>query len=148
MKNLKISSSAFNDGVRIPQKYTCDGEDVMPPLTIENVPSEAKSLILWIEDTDAPLGVFSHMIVYNIPFFKTEFIEGEKLSYPHLQNDFGSFGYKGPCPPNKIHRYYFKVYALDKMLDVPPRCNKKELRRFMAGHVIDEATLIGLYGRK
>lgn len=148
MKNFRISSSAFKDEARIPQKYTCDGENILPPLTIENVPAGTKSLILWIEDPDAPLGVFSHFIVYNIPPFKTDFIAGEKLSYPHCKNDFGKFEYIGPCPPHGIHKYHFKVYALDKVLDLPEGSNKRELRRNMVGHVIDEVTLIGLYGRK
>lgn len=149
MRNLKISSTSFKEGERIPLKHTCDGENLSPQLTIEHVPKDTKCLVLVVEDPDAPLGVFSHYLVFNIPPHKTEFLEGETLSYPHAKNDFGKMSYMGPCPPpGNPHRYYFKVYAMDEEINLPEGCSKRELKKIMTGHVIDEATLIGIYGRK
>ena len=147
MRNLKISSSAFRSKEHIPVKYTGDGENISPPLTVENVPVGTKTLVLVVEDPDAPFGVFVHWIVYNIPAHKTDFLEGEKLSYLCAKNDFGKFDYIGPSPPpGKPHRYYFKVYALDGELEISEGSNKRELKKAMAGHVIDEASHIGIYG--
>lgn len=149
MKGLRISSASFGYGETIPERYTGYGKDTSPPLVIENIPEGTKSLVLWLDDPDALFGVFTHWIVYNIPPSKTRFDEDEKLNYPHAKNDFGDFRYQGPHPPaGKPHRYHFKVYALDEELHISEGSDKREVKKLMAGHVIDEATLVGVYGRK
>jgi Raf kinase inhibitor-like YbhB/YbcL family protein len=148
-KIMKISSPAFENNSKIPEKYTCDGENVNPPLKIEGVPKEAKSLVLIVDDPDAPMGTFLHWLVWNIPP-ETNFIEENSLPERAIQgkNDFGKENYGGPCPPFGTHRYFFKLYALDKILDLPPGSNLKEVEKAMDGHILDQDQLVGLYQRK
>ena len=117
---MKISSPAFENNSKIPEKYTCDGENVNPPLKIEGVLKEAKSLVLIVDDPEAHMGTFLHWLVWNIPP-ETDFIEENSLPKRAVQgkNDFGKENYGGPCPPFGTHRYFFKLYALDKILDLP-----------------------------
>jgi len=153
---IKLSSSAFSDGGKIPTKYTCDGDDVSPPLSIENAILGAKSLALIVDDPDAPGGVFVHWVVWNIPSNTTSI--PENVPYTEVVgsldgakqgvNDFGKLGYRGPCPPSgPPHRYIFKLYALGTMLGLGAGASKAELEDAMNGHILDETTLTGKYGR-
>ena len=145
MKELSVSSSAFENNKLIPAKYTCDGEDVNPPLTIEGVPDGAKSLVLIVDDPDAPMGTFDHWVVWNIP--PTSKIEENAVPGTEGVNDFRKRSYGGPCPPYGTHRYFFKVYALDTKLDLSPNSRKKDVEKAMQGHVLAKGELIGLYRR-
>ena len=152
--NLSISSMAFKEGEPIPQKYTCDGEDISPALEWQSVPSDAKSLALIADDPDAPMGTWVHWVIFNIPQSATGLSENvpTKQSLPNgaLQgkNDFGNFGYGGPCPPGGTHRYYFKLYALDTMLKLSAGITKADLLKAMEGHIVAQAQLMGRYSRK
>src|SRR5260370_40414616 len=115
---IKITSSAFQEGGNIPSKFTCDGSDTSPPLRVTGVPSEAKSLVLIADDPDAPSGLFTHWLVWNIPPQTNSISEGTAPKGVHRTNDFGKSGYKGPCSPPGTHRYLFKMFALDRELDL------------------------------
>jgi hypothetical protein len=145
--SMKLSSVAFENNSMIPSEYTCDGQDISPPFTISGVPSKAKSLALVMDDPDAPGGTFTHWIVWNIPTDKTEFAKGEEMSFPQGKTSFGDVGYGGPCPPSGVHRYFFKLYALNSMLDLEEGATKKDLESAMAGNTIEQTTLIGKYSR-
>ena len=151
---FKVTSSAFEQGGMIPAKYTADGEDISPPLTLSGVPEGTKSIALINDDPDAPIGTWVHWVVYNLPPDTTQIAERIPVS-PELPNgakqgrtDFGSIGYGGPAPPSGTHRYFFKVYALDTILDLPVGATKAQLESAMAGHVLAEAQLIGKYKRR
>lgn len=143
---MRITSSAFENEGMIPEKYTCDGDDVSPPLTIENVPKEAKSLVMIVDDPDAPMGTWTHWVVWNIPAKGME-IEENKAPGTEGRNTSGNEKYDGPCPPSGIHRYFFKVYALDIILENKNGASRKEIEQSMEGHVIAESALMGRYGR-
>ena len=145
--SMKLSSSSFENNSMIPAEYTCDGQDVSPPLTISGVSSNVKSLALIMDDPDAPSGTFTHWLIWNISPDKTEFVKGEKISYPQGKTSFGHVGYGGPCPPSGTHRYFFKLYALNSILDLGEESTKKDLESSMSGKVVEEATLIGKYSR-
>jgi Raf kinase inhibitor-like YbhB/YbcL family protein len=149
MGTLKLSSPAFKHNDSIPSKYTCDGEDVNPPLVIENAPLNTKSLALIVDDPDAPAGNWVHWVVWNIDA-TTDEIRENTVPSGALQgiNDFRKHDYGGPCPPSGTHRYFFKLYALDMMLSLGPKANKAELERAMKGHVVAQGELIGLYRRR
>ena len=153
---MELSSGAFKDGGKIPSRFTCDGEDLSPPLKIKGVGAKAKSLALVVDDPDAPVGVFDHWLIWNIPADTSSIPEGvpREKSVGSIsgarqgRNGFGGIGYRGPCPPGgPAHRYRFKLYALDKMLDLGPGASKAELEKAMEGHVIEKADLTGRYGR-
>ena len=150
---LEIKSPAFENNTSIPSKYTCEGDNINPPLKVSGVPEATKSLILIMDDPDVPKnlrpdGIFDHWIIFNIPPTLTEIEEGsEPPGIPGL-NGTGSHGYIGPCPPDKEHRYFFKLYALDTILPPPSIVTKKEIESAMDGHVIEEAELVGLYNKK
>lgn len=140
---MRLTSKEFSNKGFIPKKFSCQGEDINPVLTIENIPADTKSLALIIDDPDAPMGTWVHWVVYDMPV-----ISGIKEdSVPGIEgiNDFGRQAYGGPCPPSGTHRYFFKIYALDVKLNLEPRINKRGLERAMQGHIIDQAELIGLY---
>jgi Raf kinase inhibitor-like YbhB/YbcL family protein len=143
--NMKITSPDFKNSELIPKKFTCDGEDVSPGLVIESIPQQAKSLALVVDDPDAPMGTWVHWVVYDMPLSSRI----EQNSTPGKQgiNDFGRRNYGGPCPPSGTHRYFFKVYALDAMLNLKEGLNKKGLERFLQGHILEKAELVGLYKR-
>jgi Raf kinase inhibitor-like YbhB/YbcL family protein len=148
IEGLKISSPVFENGGEIPKKYTCDGANVNPPLKIENVPSNTKSLALVFDDIDAPRGTYVHWILWNIdPSVK----EIKENSVPERVvqgvNDFKKLNYGGPCPPRRAHKYVFKIYALDTLLNLNPNLTKKDLEKVMEGHIISWAQLTGLYNR-
>ncbi len=149
MGPFQISSSAFKQNQMIPSKYTCDGEDVNPPLLIGNAPPEAKSFALIVDDPDAPAGTWVHWVLWNIDPKTTEIREDSVPSGSGQgMSDFKKHDYGGPCPPSGIHRYYFKLYALDTALRLDHDVSKAALERAMQGHVIAQAELIGLYKRK
>ena len=150
---MRLESPVFENGGMIPSKYTCDGADISVPLRFSNVPAEAKSLALIVDDPDAPMGIFVHWVIYDIPASLEGLPEGVPPA-PLLEggikqgvNSFGKIGYGGPCPPNGTHRYYFKLYALDTVLNLEPGHGKHELLAAMRGHVVDGAELMGLYAR-
>lgn len=149
---MKIESSAFKEGQAIPLNYTCDGEDKIPPLTFADIPSEAKSLALIMDDPDVPTsvrpdGVWDHWIAWNIPPTTAQITEGEEPSGVIGNNTGEKSGYMGPCPPDKEHRYFFKLYALDTMLDLDQGTSKQELEKTMEGHILAQAQLMGRYNR-
>ncbi|MDK2373095.1 MAG: YbhB/YbcL family Raf kinase inhibitor-like protein [Candidatus Korarchaeota archaeon] len=145
--------SVFANGERIPIKYTCDGEDISPPLSWEGQPEGVVSYVLIVEDPDAPIGTFTHWVMYNIPGKMTSLPEGvpkQKETELGMQgiNDFRRVGYGGPCPPpGKPHRYFFKLYALDSTLDLPPGARKRDVIEAMKGHVLAQSQIMGIYGR-
>jgi len=145
---MKITSSAFQEGGNIPSKFTCDGGDTSPPLQIAEVPSGAKSLALIVDDPDAPRGTVTHWTVWNIPILKSQFTKGEKIDFPQGITVFGTTGYGGPCPQSGTHRYFFKLYSLDSMLELDNGSTKENLLQTMNGHILEQATLIGKYSRQ
>ena len=145
---MKVTSSAFQEGANIPSKFTCDGADTSPPLQIADIPSEAKSLALIVDDPDAPSGLFTHWLVWNIPPQTGSVREGSAPKGAQGANDFGKSGYGGPCPPSGTHRYYFKVFALDRELDLPSGAKRGQLDAAMKGHVVAQGELIGRYSRQ
>ncbi|CCB86168.1 MULTISPECIES: YbhB/YbcL family Raf kinase inhibitor-like protein [Parachlamydia] len=144
---MEIASPAFEHEQKIPQKYTCEGEDLSPPLEFHNVPDGAKSLTLIIEDPDAPKGVFDHWIVWNLPPTTQLLEEGAHVPMEG-KNGFQVDKYRGPCPPpGNPHRYVIQVYALDIKLNLPKGSSKKSVLDAMGGHILAKAVLIGKYQR-
>ncbi len=155
-KTLEVGS-VFHDGGWIPRKFTCNGEDIKPPIFVGNISPEAKSLVIIVDDPDAPAGTFTHWISWNIPprgeipeAVPDEGVVDSPIKMVQGVNDFGRIGYGGPCPPrwHGVHHYHFKVYALNTMLDLEPGATRKELEKAMEGHVIQWGELVGLYERK
>lgn len=146
MKELTVTSSAFKHNGLIPSKYTCDGQDVNPPLSIEGVPDGANSLVLIVDDPDAPMGTWDHWIVWNIQVAKT--IGENSVPGTEGMNSFRRQSYGGPCPPSGTHRYFFKVYALDTKLSLSGNSRKKDVENAMKNHVLAQGQIIGLYKRK
>ena len=145
---MKVTSSAFTEGGNIPSKFTCDGTDTSPPLKIEGVPPEAKALLLILDDPDAPSGLFTHWLAWNIDPKKASIAEGKSPDGIQGKNDFGKTGYGGPCPPSGSHRYYFRVFAMDQQLSLRAGTRRKEVDSAMKGHVIAQGELMGRYARK
>jgi Raf kinase inhibitor-like YbhB/YbcL family protein len=145
---MKITSSAFQEGGNIPSKFSCDGVNASPPLHIADVPSGAKSLILIVDDPDAPSGLFTHWAVWNVSPQTSSIAEGSTPNGVEGTNDFGKSGYGGPCPPSGTHRYYFKVFALDRELDLSFGAKRAQLDAAIKGHVIAQGELMGRYSRK
>lgn len=147
-KGLKVYSPAFKNNTEIPSKYTCDGININPPLVIENVPKEAKSLAIVFDDIDAPRGSYVHWLLWNI---NPETKEIKEDSIPNGAivglNDFKKNDYRGPCPPKRAHKYVFKVYALDIQLVINKNSIKRDLEKAMEGHIIDKTELVGIYKR-
>ncbi len=151
---LRMTSTAFRDGEDIPKKHTCDGADLSPHLQWDGVPANTNSIALVCDDPDAPGGMWVHWVIYNIPSDYVELAEGvakeEELENGARQGmtDFGKFGYGGPCPPKgSRHRYFFKIYALDTVLDANAGGTKEELIDAMGVHILAEGKLMGRYGR-
>jgi Raf kinase inhibitor-like YbhB/YbcL family protein len=143
---LIISSPVFENGGFIPAKYTCDGDDVNPPLDIKGLPTGTKSLVLIVDDPDAPMGTWDHWIVWNI--LVKDRIEENSVPGVEGVNSFGRHSYGGPCPPSGTHRYFFKVYALDTRLELNPNSKKKDVEKAMKGHVLAQGEIMGRYKRK
>jgi Raf kinase inhibitor-like YbhB/YbcL family protein len=143
---MRLASPAFEYGRRIPVRHTGDGDDLSPPLRLSDLPDGTVTLALVVEDPDVPKATWDHWVAYDIePVL--EIPEGvESLGTPG-RNSWRRFGYTGPCPPTGIHRYLFRVYALDRTLGLEDGADKKTLTDAMKGHVVREATLMGRYGR-
>jgi Raf kinase inhibitor-like YbhB/YbcL family protein len=149
MNTLTISSVAFLHHGRIPAKYTCDGDDINPPLTIMNNTPGAKSLALIVDDPDAPRGTWVHWVVWNIsPDIKEITEHTVPAGASEGMKDFRKRSYGGPCPPSGIHRYFFKLYALDTTLALGAGTTKADLEKAMKGHILRQAEFVGLYERK
>ena len=146
--------SVFKNGGEIPREYTCDGRNVSPQLSVTSIPKGSKTLAIIVDDPDAPVGVFTHWIAWNIE------VSGDSISIPKAVprkssmmvqgvNDFGRIGYDGPCPPrgHGKHHYHFKVYALDTKLNLREGARRSDLERAMKGHVLQNAETVGVYGR-
>lgn len=151
---LKLESPAFSPGGDIPRQYTCDGPDLSPPLRWSDPPAGTQSLALICDDPDAPAGTWVHWVLYRIPPSARELPEGipkqEELADGSRQgrNDFRKIGYGGPCPPRgPKHRYYFRLYALDIVPDLPAGATKAQLLQAMDGHILAQGELMGRYGR-
>jgi len=144
---MKLTSPAFTEGKSIPEKYTCDGKNILLPLMISDVPANAKSLALVMDDPDAVRGTWDHWVVWNIAPETKTISEGTEPKGILGTTSKGDKGFHGPCPPDKEHRYFFKIYALDTMLDIPEGSNKKQLETAMKGHIITQAQLMGRYNR-
>lgn len=147
---MKISSPAFADSASIPSRYTCDGQNISPPLQIGQVPAEAKSLALVLHDPDAPApGGFTHWVVWNIPP-QTKEIPENALPMGAVQgrNGTGKSQWTAPCPPSGTHRYQFTLYALDTVLNIPSSTDQPGLEKAMQGHILAQQMLVGLYQRK
>ncbi len=147
---MEMKSSAFKEGESIPRKYTCQGIDVSPPLTVSEVPGGAKSLALIMDDPDVPKRLRSdqmwvHWVAYGIDPSTIEIKEGVPSLGVQGKNTGGQNRYMGPCPPDREHRYFFKLYALDTDLELKPSATKEELIKAMKGHILDEAQLMGRY---
>jgi hypothetical protein len=153
---FELTSEAFEDGGTIPVRYTCEGEDVSPPLAWSGAPEGTKSFALVVDDPDAPRGTFDHWIVYEIPSHAAALPEGVGPS-PRLENlggslqgknGFGNVGWGGPCPPpGRPHRYVFRLLALDAVLSLEPGVERQALERALEGHVLATAELAGTFGR-
>jgi hypothetical protein len=152
--SIQITSAAFREGSAIPQKYTCDSEDISPPLAWNGLPPNTKSLALIVDDPDAPVGTWVHWLLYDMPaelaglqegLSKTSTVQGIGAQGT---NDFRKIGYGGPCPPKgKPHRYFFRLYALDTPLNLKPEATRRELEKAMQGHILAQGQLMGTYSR-
>jgi Raf kinase inhibitor-like YbhB/YbcL family protein len=154
MATIPISSDAFTEGKRIPARYTCSGEDVSPALSWSDPPAGTQSLVLICDDPDAPGGLFTHWVLYDIPPDRRELSVGVKKAPAledgsiHGANSFGKLGYNGPCPPpGKPHRYYYRIYALDTQLKLRSPADRRAVDKAMKGHVLAEGELLGIFSR-
>lgn len=146
--SMKITSSAFEHNQNIPSKYTCDGENVNPALKFEDIPANAQSLALKVDDPDAPSKTWDHWVVFNINPSAKEIAENSTPQEAvEAMTDFGRPGYGGPCPPSGTHRYFFKLYALDISLNLDLKATKADVEKAMQGHILAQTELIGLYKR-
>ena len=151
VNSMKIQS-VFTNGGKIPLMYTCDGDNKSPPLEISDVPKEAKSLVLIMEDPDVPQkiradGMWDHWIIWNLPPTTKKIPEGVEPVGVHGKTTSGTLAYAGPCPPDKEHRYFFKLFALDTLLNLPAGSSKLQVIDAMKRHVVAEAVLMGMYER-
>jgi len=151
---IKLTSTAFEQGGMIPPKYTCDGDDISPPLQWDSVPDGTVSIAVISDDPDAPMGTWVHWLLYNLPPDETELAEGfpddETLKDGTRQGvtSFGKCGYGGPCPPSGTHRYYFKIYAVDTAIDTATVLDKQALLDNLEGHILSQGQLMGRYKRQ
>lgn len=152
--DIKITSPAFKNGDLIPAKYTCDGQDISPPLQWDGVPEETKSLAFICDDPDAPMKTWVHWVLFNLPAGTKglqENVPPDKVLPSGAKqgiSDFRRIGYGGPCPPSGTHRYFFKIYALDTQLNLEAGATKEQLLKAMKGHILAEGQLIGKYRRR
>jgi len=154
-RKMALTSSAFKEGQPIPSQYTCDGKNISPPLTWNGAPAGTASLAIIVDDPDAPMGVWTHWVLFNLPPDSSDLPEGAAQSESALhsavqgRNDFKRLGYGGPCPPaGKQHRYFFKTYALDITLNLAPGATSKEVQAAMTKHILAEGQLMGTYQKK
>jgi len=151
--SMHISSRAFEHNSSIPSKYTCDGENINPPFSVSDVPEGTVSLVFIMDDPDVPTyirkdGMWDHWVKFNIPPILTVIEEGKEPPGTSGAGTSGNIKYHGPCPPDREHRYFFKIYALNAELDLEEGASKKDVETAMAEHILDSAELIGLYSRK
>jgi Raf kinase inhibitor-like YbhB/YbcL family protein len=150
---MKLTSRAFQHAGAIPAKYTCDGQDISPPLTWSEPPAQTQSFALIMDDPDAPMGTWVHWVLWNIPATASGLDEGlpKTAALPNGarqgMTDFHRVGYGGPCPPSGTHRYFFKLYALDTTLNLPTEATKSVLEDTMRGHILAQTEFIGKYRR-
>lgn len=143
--DFQLTSTAFGEGTMIPAQYTCDGSDINPPLSFKNIPAQSKSLVLTVSDPDAPMGRWSHWVVYNIPANVHKIAENSDPGTEGI-NDFGKVAYGGPCPPGgKVHHYIFQAYALDGTLTISQGATMNEVESSLQGHIIAQTRLVGTY---
>jgi Raf kinase inhibitor-like YbhB/YbcL family protein len=153
MQTIELKSASFGSGEMIPRKYTCDGEDVSPALSWGSIPEGTKEIVLICDDPDAPGGTWVHWVLFGLAPDSTSLTEnfGKKetvLGVRQGKNDFGKVGYGGPCPPKgPAHRYFFKLYALDKSLDLKPEVKKADVMKAIDGHILGHGEIVGRYGR-
>ena len=140
---MKLTSPNFKHNEKIPIRFTGDGENINPNLFIEEIPKNAKSLVLIVDDPDAPAGTWIHWIVFNIK--TTNRIKENSIPGIQGKNTYGKIDYLGPKPPSSTHRYFFRIYALDSFLNLRERCSREDLEEAMKGHVLDKSELIGIY---
>ncbi len=143
---IDVSSKVFSAGEEIPARYTCDGEDVNPPLTIGKLPDKTQSLALIVEDPDAPMGTWDHWLVWNIP--PANEISEDSIPGTEGKNSFNKHHYGGPCPPSGTHRYFFKIFALDSELDLGADTDKEALEKAMVNKILGRGEIMGLYSKK
>ncbi|MGJ3248935.1 MAG: YbhB/YbcL family Raf kinase inhibitor-like protein [Elainellaceae cyanobacterium] len=153
VKSMNLESAAFSQDGMIPSTYTCDGQDISPPLSWDAPPDGTESLALIADDPDAPSGTFVHWVLYNMPPDVQQLSEGATDSIASTggvqgKSDFGKQGYGGPCPPGGTHRYFFKLYALDTKLDLEPGATKADVVKAMEGHILANAELMARYSRQ
>ncbi|MFO0890532.1 MAG: YbhB/YbcL family Raf kinase inhibitor-like protein [Isosphaeraceae bacterium] len=154
---ISLTSTAFGEGQLIPRQFACDGDNLSPPLSWSNIPPETRTLVLLCDDPDAPMRTWSHWVVFNITPDLTEFGEGiaaveslklgDRFSIRQGKNDFGTIGYGGPCPPSGTHRYFFRIYAVDMVLNLGLGTDRSAVLKAMEGHVLAEGSLVGKYAR-
>ena len=143
--DFKLASTVFEDNAPIPKKYTCDGGDINPPLSLKNIPPRTKSLAVLVSDPDAPEGTWSHWVVYNIPPHTAELKENSNPGTEGL-NDFGKYVYGGPCPPDdKVHHYIFSAYALNAVININEGPTISEVESALKEHIIAQTRLVGTY---
>jgi Raf kinase inhibitor-like YbhB/YbcL family protein len=143
---MKLTSAEFTDGQQIPGKYSCNGEDINPPLVIEGIPAEAKSLAMIMDDPDAPGGTWVHWVIWNIDPRTTQIAAGSvPLGAQQGINSWHKSGYGGPCPPSGTHRYYFHLFALKERIELPSSAKRNDLERAMQGKILAESRLMGLF---
>jgi hypothetical protein len=151
---FNLRTTAFTSGELIPQKYTCDGEDISPQLEWGDLPENVQGFALICDDPDAPVGTWTHWVLYNIPAEMRVLPEAIPPdadladSSRHGKNSWGRLGYGGPCPPSGTHRYFFRLYALDRLLDLAAGASQKQLLQAMEGHILAQAELVGRYTRQ
>ncbi len=146
MGEMRLASPAFNDNGNIPGKHTCQGDDISPELRISDIPDGAKSLVLIMDDPDAPMGTWVHWVVYNMPIVSSISEDSVPEGAQQGKNSWGRNSYGGPCPPSGTHRYVFKLYALDGMLDLEAGSKKEQVEAAMEGHVLAQTSLTGMFG--
>jgi hypothetical protein len=149
---MKLTSRAFKEGEKIPSKYTCDGENINPPLDITDIPQGTVSLVFIMDDPDVPKfvradGMYDHWIIFNLPPDLKTIPENATLSGTLGKNTSGQDAYTGPCPPDREHRYFFKLYALKTSLSLPQGATKANVEKAMKDHIIDKTMLMGRYER-
>lgn len=146
---MRIVSSAFENNTKIPSKYTCDGENVNPPLSFLDIPANTKSLVLIMDDPDAPMGTFVHWVLFNLNPKTSEIKENSIPQSAALgKTSVGKAGYVGPCPPSGTHRYFFKLFAINKVLPLTSDVEKQTVEEAMKDSILDKAEIIGLYSRE
>ena len=146
-QTMKLTSNAFQNNGKIPDRYTCKGENINPKLAIADMPAGTKSMVLIMDDPDAPAGTWDHWIVFNIPAISDIAENSVPEGATQGKNSWGKSGYGGPCPPSGTHRYVFKAYALDTTLNLSGNARKQDVEKAMKGHALAEAKLTGLYSK-